>query len=57
MIRCASCFGPADPPHTDKYHRGDRALCGECYVDPQRARDTATDPDDPTSWWNRKERS
>jgi hypothetical protein len=40
--------------HVDKYHRL-TPLCGDCYHDPKIAKATASDPDDPSSWWNRKE--
>jgi hypothetical protein len=34
----------------DQYHR--KPLCQKCYHDPTIARATASNPDDPSSWWN-----
>jgi hypothetical protein len=52
---CAHCkvkFGgqPLAIPHYDAYHR--KPLCQKCYCDPVIARATASNPDDPNSWWN-----
>jgi hypothetical protein len=56
QTHCASCgvlFVVNDlTPHSDSYH-ADTMLCGECYADPVRAKATASNPDDPTSWWNK----
>jgi hypothetical protein len=58
--RCAYCgleFGSKGGgviPHTDKYHR-ENALCGQCYQNPVAAKATASEPDDPESWWNRSD--
>jgi hypothetical protein len=49
---CTYCREPsAGPMHVDKYHRF-APLCGDCYYDPVAAKATASNPDDPTSWWN-----
>jgi hypothetical protein len=52
---CAYCgveFGDDIVSHTDDYHRRTRTLCGRCYENPVAAKATASDPDDPDSWWN-----
>jgi hypothetical protein len=49
---CGVAFGDDILPHTDEYHRGERALCGHCYSDPVAVRKTASRYD-PASWWNR----
>jgi hypothetical protein len=35
----------------DKYHRL-TPLCGDCYAHPATAKATASNPNDPESWWN-----
>jgi hypothetical protein len=53
---CTYCRRPfAGPAHVDRYHRF-TPLCGDCYCDPVAAKATASNPNDPTSWWNRRER-
>jgi hypothetical protein len=41
-------------PPVDMYHRL-TPLCSECYYDPAIAKRTASNPDDPSSWWNKSE--
>ena len=48
---CAFCKKPDSGMHVDNYHR-ETPLCEECYYDPVRAKATASNPDDPESWWN-----
>jgi hypothetical protein len=50
--RCAFCKKRDSDMHVDEYHRF-TPLCEECYYDPVRAKATASNPDDPKSWWNR----
>jgi hypothetical protein len=54
---CSYCGKPFDGPecvaHVDDYHRL-TPLCGECYANPVAAKATASDPENPTSWWNQE---
>lgn len=47
---CAFC-GAHGILHVDKYHRL-TPLCGDCYAHPATAKATASNPNDPESWWN-----
>jgi hypothetical protein len=51
---CCFCGARDKPLHVDDYHRL-TPLCDDCYYDPEKAKATASDPDDPEAWWNRKE--
>ena len=53
--RCSGCGCEFHGPrHVDRYHRF-WPLCTDCYYNPAIAKRTASNPDDPSSWWNRPE--
>jgi hypothetical protein len=51
-MKCTYCGNPTDRPCVDEYHRA-APLCPDCFHNPQIAKLTASNPDDPASWWNK----
>jgi hypothetical protein len=51
---CSFCGALGKNLHVDPYHHL-TPLCGDCYADPKKAKATASNPDDPRSWWNRED--
>jgi hypothetical protein len=54
MDYCHGCGCGGKILHVDMYHRL-TPLCTDCYYDPIIAKRTASNPDDPESWWNKPE--
>jgi hypothetical protein len=54
MDKCHGCGCYGEVLHVDRYHRL-TPLCSECYYDPAIAKRTASNPDDPSCWWNKSE--
>jgi hypothetical protein len=51
--KCACCSGDG-ATYVDRYHRLS-PLFGKCYGDPVKAKATASEPNDPSSWWSRSD--
>jgi hypothetical protein len=51
MNACSFCGAQGKNLHVDDYHQ-QTPLCGDCYRDAKKAKATASNPDDPISWWN-----